>query len=149
MGELALAGAGAHFNEPRASVDAQTNNLAKANANAAASVSIGAHGDPSLHDGLASALDARTLYTRGVRFFASIAGALAAAAVVGLLPALLIFMLLVARFEFGERWRTSVVLSVAMTVALWLVFGRIFSTPWPQSLIGDWLPALRQLGGLV
>jgi hypothetical protein len=58
-------------------------------------------------------------------------------------------MLLVARFEFGERWRTSALLSIAMTVALWLVFGRIFSTPWPQSLIGDWLPALRQLGGLV
>ncbi|SAK45145.1 Tripartite tricarboxylate transporter TctA family protein [Caballeronia pedi] len=149
MGELALAGAGAHFSEPRATVDAQANTIAKANANAAASASIGTHGDPSLHDSLASTLDTRTLYTRGVRFFASIAGALAVAAVIGLLPALLIFMLLVARFEFGERWRTSVVLSVAMTVALWLVFGRIFSTPWPQSLIGDWLPALRQLGGLV
>jgi putative tricarboxylic transport membrane protein len=86
---------------------------------------------------------------RGIRFFACVAGALGMAAVIGLLPALLIFMLLVARFEFGERWRTSAVLSIAMTVALYLVFDRIFSTPWPQSLLGDWLPALRQLGGLV
>ncbi|SAK54591.1 Tripartite tricarboxylate transporter TctA family protein [Caballeronia fortuita] len=149
MGDLAMAGAGVHFSEPRINADAQLNVIAKANASADANASLGAHGDPSLHDGLASSLDTRTIYIRGMRFFAWIAGALATAAVIGLLPALLIFMLLVARFEFGERWRTSAMLSIAMTIALWLVFGRIFSTPWPQSLIGDWLPALRQLGGLV
>ncbi|MFM0322637.1 tripartite tricarboxylate transporter permease [Caballeronia glebae] len=149
MGELAMAGAVAHFSEPRVDVDTQPGVIAKANAHAGASAGLGAHGDPSLHDSLASTLDTRTLYVRGVRFFAWVAGALAVASVVGLLPALLMFMLLVARFEFGERWRTSALLSIAMTVALWLVFGRIFSTPWPQSLIGDWLPALRQLGGLV
>jgi putative tricarboxylic transport membrane protein len=149
MGELALAGAGAPFDAPQTNGDTGINAIAKTNANATANASIGAHGDPSLHDGLASSLDTRTIYVRGVRFFAWIAGALGTAAVIGLLPALLIFMLLVARFEFGERWRTSAVLSIAMTIALWLVFGRIFATPWPQSLIGDWLPALRQFGGLV
>ncbi|BAN27297.1 tripartite tricarboxylate transporter permease [Caballeronia insecticola] len=150
MGKLAMAGAGAHFSEPRASIDTQSNNaIAKTNAGATASANFGTHGEPSMHDGLASTLDTRTIYLRGVRFFAWIAGALGAATIIGLLPALLIFMLLVARFEFGERWRTSAVLSIAMTVALYVVFGRIFSTPWPQSLIGDWWPALRQLGGIV
>ncbi|WP_321797962.1 tripartite tricarboxylate transporter permease [Caballeronia sp. J97] len=149
MGEFAMAGAGAHFSEPSVNADAQSNVIAKADATATAGASFGAHGDPSLHDSLASSLDTRTIYVRGVRFFGWVAGALATAAVIGLLPALLIFMLLVARFEFGERWRTSAILSIAMSIALWLVFGRIFSTPWPQSLIGDWLPALRQLGGLV
>ncbi|SAL42971.1 Tripartite tricarboxylate transporter TctA family protein [Caballeronia peredens] len=150
MGKLAMAGAGAHFSEPRASVDTQPGNaIAKTHASATANTSFGAHGEPSTHDGLASTLDTRTIYLRGMRFFAWIAGALGVATVIGLLPALLIFMVLVARFEFGERWRTSAVLSIAMTVALYLVFGRIFSTPWPQSLIGDWWPALRQLGGIV
>ncbi|SAL26592.1 Tripartite tricarboxylate transporter TctA family protein [Caballeronia arvi] len=151
MNEFALAGAGAPFDAPQSNGDSEAamNAIAKTNANATASPGFGAHGEPSTHDGLASSLDTRTIYLRGVRFFASIAGALGTAAVIGLLPALLIFMLLVARFEFGERWRTSAVLSIAMTLALWLVFGRIFSTPWPQALIGDWLPWLRQFGGLV
>ncbi|BBQ01783.1 membrane protein (plasmid) [Burkholderia sp. SFA1] len=149
MGELALAGAGAPFDAPQSQGDTAANAMAKTHAGPTASAAFGAHGDPSLHDGLASSLDTRTIYLRGVRFFGWIAGALGTAAVIGLLPGLLIFMLLVARFEFGERWRTSAVLSIAMTIALWLVFGRIFSTPWPQALIGDWWPALRQLGGLV
>jgi putative tricarboxylic transport membrane protein len=97
----------------------------------------------------ASMLPVATARARGLRFFVTIGSALALAWLIGLLPSLLLMMLLLARFEFGERWRTSIVLSVAMTVALWLVFDRIFATPWPPSLLGDCVPALRALGGLV
>ncbi|VXC92116.1 conserved membrane hypothetical protein [Burkholderia sp. 8Y] len=80
---------------------------------------------------------------RGLRFFGWLAGALAVAYGIGLLPALLIAMALLARLEFGERWKTSVLMSVIMTVALWVVFDRIFAITWPQSLLGNMVPALR------
>jgi hypothetical protein len=102
-------------------------------------------GEPEIE----SALPVATVRARGFRFFLAIGGALALAWLVGLLPALLVMMLLQARFEFGERLRIAIVLSVAMSVALWLVFDRIFSTPWPPSLLGDLVPQLRAMGGLV
>ncbi|MFL9965280.1 tripartite tricarboxylate transporter permease [Paraburkholderia sediminicola] len=102
-------------------------------------------GEPEIE----SALPVATVRARGFRFFLAIGGALALASLVGLLPALLVMMLLLARFEFGERWRIAIVLSVSMTVALWLVFDLIFSTPWPPSLLGDLVPQLRAMGGLV
>ncbi|MFM0265436.1 tripartite tricarboxylate transporter permease [Paraburkholderia sediminicola] len=90
-----------------------------------------------------------TVRARGFRFFLVIGGALGLAYLIGLLPALFLMMLLLARFEFGERWRTALLLSIAMTVALWLVFDLIFATPWPPSVLGDFMPALRSLGGLI
>jgi putative tricarboxylic transport membrane protein len=90
-----------------------------------------------------------TVRARGLRFFAAIGGALGLAYLIGLLPALLLMMLLLARFEFGERWRHALLLSVATAIALWLVFDLIFATPWPPSLLGDFVPQLRALGGLV
>jgi hypothetical protein len=59
-------------------------------------------------------------------------------------------MLLLARFEFAERWRTSVLLSVLMTVALWFIFDRIFSITWSPSILGNVVPSLRDAtGGLL
>ena len=95
----------------------------------------------------AQALPAHLVRNRGLRFFAWLAGALTVAFCIGLLPALSIFMFLLARFEFGERWRSSAWLSVAMTVALWLIFDRIFAITWPQSLLGNLVPALRAAAG--
>ena len=87
---------------------------------------------------------------RGLRFFLWIAGALALGYGIGLLPALFVLMLLLARFEFGERWRASVLLSVLMTVALWVIFDRIFAITWSPSILGNVVPALRDAtGGLL
>jgi TctA family transporter len=94
-------------------------------------------------------LPAAILRQRALRFFLWLAGVLVVAALIGLLPALFVLMLLLARLEFGESWKTSAVLSVGMTFALWFVFGRIFSTPWPSSVAGDFVPYLREASGLL
>ncbi|PRF55060.1 hypothetical protein C6Q11_06095, partial [Burkholderia multivorans] len=95
----------------------------------------------------AAPMPANVVRHRGLRFFGWIAGALALALCIGLLPALLVFMLLLARFEFGERWRTSVLLSVATTAALWVIFDRIFAIAWSPSLLGNLMPSLRAATG--
>ncbi|WP_454830256.1 tripartite tricarboxylate transporter permease [Paraburkholderia xenovorans] len=98
----------------------------------------------------AEPIPAQLVRSRGLRFFLWIAGALALGYGIGLIPALFVLMLLLARFEFGERWRTSVLLSVLMTVALWVIFDRIFAITWSPSILGNVVPALRDAtGGLL
>ena len=93
--------------------------------------------------GLGGDLPKAVVGERALRFFAWLVGALGLASVIGLLPALFAMILLMARFEFRERWHLALMLSVLATFALWAVFGKIFETPWPPSLLGDYLPALR------
>ena len=94
-------------------------------------------------------LPADVVRKRSLRFFLWLAGSLALAYCIGLLPALFVFMLLLARCEFNERWSSAVLLSVVMTLALWVIFGKIFSITWPPALVGNLVPALRAMGGLV
>jgi len=68
---------------------------------------------------------------------------------IGFLPATGCFVLLLMRFEFCEAWIGSIALSTATTLVLWGIFDRILAVPWPQSLIGDLIPALRHATGLV
>jgi len=89
------------------------------------------------------------LELRAVRVFLWLIGFLVVAAGIGLLPALALLTFLLMRFEFTERWTLAGACSVVATVAIYLVFDRIFSLPWPQSLIGDLLPGLRDMTGLV
>ena len=91
----------------------------------------------------------RVLSWRATRFFVSLAVALGVMALIGLLPGLFLAMLLFAVLEFRERPRVGFGLAAGMTIALWLVFDRIFSMPWPQAMIGDLWPWLRSATGLV
>jgi hypothetical protein len=86
---------------------------------------------------------------RAVRYFAWLVGFLLLGAGIGLLPATGCFVLLLMRFEFCEAWIGSIALSTATTLVLWGIFDRILAVPWPQSLIGDLMPALRHATGLV
>jgi putative tricarboxylic transport membrane protein len=86
---------------------------------------------------------------RALGFFGWIAGFLVLAAVIGLLPAVFLFILLQMRLEFGERWRFAAGAACLATILVYALFDRIFALPWPQSLIGDVFPALRDASGLV
>jgi hypothetical protein len=89
------------------------------------------------------------LRARAARYFAWLVGFLLIGAVIGFLPAIWCFVLLLSRLEFAERWSHALLASTIATLALWAVFDRILAVPWPQSLIGDLLPALRAATGLL
>jgi putative tricarboxylic transport membrane protein len=82
---------------------------------------------------------------RAWRHFAWIAAFLIVSGSIGLLPAIALLILFQSLFEFRESWRFSILASVLMTAAIWLVFDRIFSVAWPPSLLGDALPELRSM----
>jgi TctA family transporter len=86
---------------------------------------------------------------RALRYFGWLAGFLAAGAVVGMLPALFLFVLLQMRLEFREGWRQAIAASCIATLAIYVLFDRTFAVPWPQALLGDLFPALRDASGLI
>jgi hypothetical protein len=46
------------------------------------------------------------------------------------------------RIEGRETWKLSLVLAACVTVFLYVVFDQILHIPWPDSLLGKWLPGL-------
>jgi putative tricarboxylic transport membrane protein len=89
------------------------------------------------------------LHWSALRIFGWIAGFLALGAGVGLLPALALLVFLLMWLEFSERWTRSLIASGLATVCVYLLFDRVFALPWPQSLLGDVVPVLRNMTGLV
>ena len=89
------------------------------------------------------------LELRGVRCFLWLIGFLVVGAGIGLLPALCLLAFLLMKFEFTESWLMAAGCAAVATIAVYLVFDRIFALPWPPALIGDLLPGLRDVTGLV
>jgi hypothetical protein len=90
-----------------------------------------------------------TVRSRALHIVAWLVGFLIGSYLIGLLPALFFFVLLQSRFEFGERWRTAAISATATTFVIWFSFSKIFAIAWPQALIGDLLPALRDATMLI
>jgi len=88
-------------------------------------------------------------YGSAIRIFGWIIGFLVLGAGVGLLPALAILVFLLMWLEFSEGWSRSLIASSVATLLIYVLFDRVFSLPWPQSLLGDVVPALRDMTGLV
>jgi len=86
---------------------------------------------------------------RALRYFAWLAGLYAAAVLIGFVPAIAVFVMLIMRAEFAERWPVALVAAAAATAFLWGIFDRLLAVPWPPSLLGDALPWLREATGLV
>jgi putative tricarboxylic transport membrane protein len=66
-----------------------------------------------------------------------------------LLPALAVLVFLLMWLEFSEGLSRAFIASSVATLLIWLLFDRVFALPWPQSLLGDMVPALRDMTGLV
>jgi putative tricarboxylic transport membrane protein len=86
---------------------------------------------------------------RASSFFAWIVGFIVLAALIGFIPAIALFVVAFMHFNFGEPWKRSAILAVCTTLFAYAVFDRGLAVPWPNSVLGDLLPALREATGLV
>ncbi len=82
---------------------------------------------------------------RVVRYFAWLLFFFGAAAVIGLLPSMLVFLLGYIRYEGRERWTTALAVSVPVWIVSYLLFHRLLVIPWPQTVVGDLFPVLRTI----
>jgi hypothetical protein len=106
-------------------------------------VGHGEHRDP------VDDVEANLMLRRAGGYFCWVAGFIAMAALIGFIPAIAVFIFAFMHFNFGEPWRRSALLAAATTVFAYVVFDRGLAVPWPGSVIGDLVPALREATGLV
>jgi TctA family transporter len=80
---------------------------------------------------------------RAFVYFGWLLGYVIAGLIVGLLGATLLYMVLYMRYNARESWRLTLVLSGCLIAGYYGLFHLVLIVPWPESLVGTLLPALR------
>jgi TctA family transporter len=102
--------------------------------------------DEKIHMDLSSDTDhlpKKVIAQRGALFFGYMIGFMASFAVFGMLPTVAVFVIFFMRFEAKERWSLVIPYSICMVIFIYFGFDQFMAIPWPQSLIGQWIPALK------
>jgi putative tricarboxylic transport membrane protein len=86
---------------------------------------------------------------RAAAFLAWLSGMVALAALIGFIPAIGVFVFVYMGIGFKEPLAKAALFGVAMTLFCWAVFDRGLSVPWPQAVLGDLIPSLRESSGLM
>lgn len=97
----------------------------------------------------APALQANVRLQRAGVYFGWFVGLLVLIALVGFVPAVGVFILAYMRFGFREGWTPTLVTACVVTLLCYAVFDRGLSVPWPQALLGDAVPWLRETTDLM
>ena len=63
-------------------------------------------------------------------------------AVIGLIPTVPLFVAVFMRIEGREKWQLIAGYAAALTLTVYLIFDQLLRIPWPQTLLGQWFPAL-------
>jgi hypothetical protein len=71
---------------------------------------------------------------------------LVATAVIGLLPAMLVFLIGYIRLHGHESWKTTLCVSLPACIFAYVLFHKFLRVIWPHSLLGDLLPFVRSIG---
>jgi hypothetical protein len=94
-------------------------------------------------------LPTNVLLGRAGEFFGWLGGFILMAALIGFIPAIGMFVVLYMGLGFRQSLVRAAVFGACVTVFCYLVFDRGLSVPWPQSVLGDLLPMLRDSTGLL
>jgi hypothetical protein len=86
---------------------------------------------------------------RAATFFVWLAGFIGLIALIGFIPAIAVFVFVYMSFGFGEPKRNALAYALGTTLLCWVVFQWGLQVAWPQSLLGDMFPALREATGLI
>jgi TctA family transporter len=80
---------------------------------------------------------------RGLVYFTWCVGFFAGAMVIGLLPAMFIFIVAYIRYHGDESWMMALSVAVPLWLLAYFLFHQVLHVPWPQSLLGDTFGVLR------
>jgi hypothetical protein len=89
-------------------------------------------------------LDNWTVIRRAAVFFGWLVGSMASMAVIGLIPTVPIFVIAFMRLEeTKERWSLVIPQAVILTIFVYILFDQLLTIPWPPTMLGQWVPALK------
>ena len=94
-------------------------------------------------------MSAGAMRTRAAVYFLWLVGLMALVALIGFIPAIAVFVFAYMHYGFGERALPSAVFAAATTLLCWGLFHKLLAVAWPQSLLGDYFPALRASLGFI
>ncbi len=100
------------------------------------------HLDLSVQD---EGIETKVMLTRAFTYLAWLLGFVALAAVFGMLPGVFLFVILYMRIEGNEPWKLVMSCAVGLVLFAWGLFDYLLALPWPQTVIGDIIPALKGL----
>ncbi len=98
------------------------------------------HLDLSVQD---EGIETKVMLTRAITYFAWLLGFVGLAALFGMLPAVFLFVILYMRIEGKEPWRLTMSCAFGLVLFAWFLFDYLLALPWPQTVIGDIIPALK------
>jgi hypothetical protein len=98
------------------------------------------HLDLSVQD---EGIETKVMLTRAITYLAWLLGFVALAAVFGMLPGVFLFVILYMRIEGKEPWKLTMSCAVGLVLFAWFLFDNLLALPWPQTVIGDIIPALK------
>jgi hypothetical protein len=88
-------------------------------------------------------LPMRVVATRAARFFGYLIAFMASMAVIGLIPTAGLFVIIFMRLEGQERWTLTLTYAAVLVISISVVFDRFMAIPWPPTLLGQLIPALK------
>lgn len=90
-------------------------------------------------------LTTKEIFSRAAVYFGMCIGFFALASVIGLLPSMFFFLVIYLRFFGQESWVVTMIVSAGTWIFSYFLFHFVLIIPWPQSLVGDWYPAVRSI----
>jgi TctA family transporter len=88
-----------------------------------------------------------TVYARLLVEMLWLAGLLAGVLLVGLMPAMGLYMFLYMATAGRTRWPAALIITVSLWAGFYVLFVKLLHVPWPPSLLGDAFPDLREWTG--
>ena len=88
----------------------------------------------------------KTIVLRAFVFFGWLVAFMASMATIGLIPTAPIFIVAFMRLEAKEPWKIVIPYALCMVTFVYVVFDKLLTIPWPQTLVGTWFPAIKALG---
>lgn len=88
-------------------------------------------------------LPMQVVVTRALRFFGYLLAFMGSMAVIGLIPTVAVFVIVFMRLEGQERWTLTLTYAAVLVGSIFLVFDQFMSIPWPPTLLGQMVPALK------
>jgi hypothetical protein len=88
-------------------------------------------------------LDTPEILKRGAIFFGWLLAFLGSMATIGLIPTVPIFVVTFMRVEAREPWRIVIPMAAFMTVFIYGLFDQLLAIPWPQTIVGNLFPVLK------
>jgi len=93
-------------------------------------------------------LPTRTVILRAAIFFGWFLAFMASMAVIGLIPTVPLFVIAYMRLENREPWKLVLGQAAGLTLFIYVVFHRLLTVPWPETLLGTLFPALKVIPSL-